>query len=37
MGGEDDQPRGKGEGRPSVGGGKGVGGQEGAKGEKGHH
>jgi hypothetical protein len=38
MGGEGDQPRGKGEGRPSVGGGeKGGGGQVGAKGRKGHH
>jgi hypothetical protein len=37
MGGEGGQPRGKGEGRPSVWGEKGGGGEEGAKGGKGDH
>jgi hypothetical protein len=38
MGGEGSEPRGKGEGRPSVWGEKGGGGsQEGAKGGKGDH
>jgi hypothetical protein len=36
MGGDGGQPRGKGEGRPSMGG-RGGGGHEGAKGGKSHH